>query len=288
MNTQTVCYTASGRGKRRMAGHIVCSLLLALLLVFLLFPFYWTFLTSVKPEIELFNSTVTYWTQNATFESYTLLFRHFDFFKPIGNSALVAGITTLVSLAVSVMAAYAFSRFRFKGRKMMMIMFLSNNMFPTVLLLSPLYFIMRKAGVLYTPWALVLAYTTFTIPFSVWLLNGYFNALPISLEEAAMIDGANRLRAFFNVIFPILSHGLIATGVYIFMTSWNEYTYAVMFTNKATRTVPVVLKSLVGSFGVNWNLLCSGGVVTIIPVCIMFFFAQNRLVEGLTAGAVKG
>ncbi len=288
MNTNTVRLAANGKTGRRRGGNLVSPLFLVCLLVFLLFPFYWTFLTSVKPETELFSSTVSYWTRNASFESYTLLFRHFDFLNPIGNSALVAGITTFVSLTVSVMAAYAFSRFRFKGRKAMMIMFLSNNMFPTVLLLSPLYSIMRKMGVLYTPWALVLAYTTFTIPFSVWLLNGYFNALPISLEEAAMIDGANRTRAFFDVVFPILSQGLIATGVYIFMTSWNEYTYAVMFTNKATRTVPVVLKSLVGSFGVNWNLLCAGGVVTIIPVCIMFFFAQNRLVEGLTAGAVKG
>lgn len=273
-----------GQKAGRISGHI----LLALLLVFLLFPFYWTFLTSIKPESELFNAVVTYWPMQPTFEAYDLLFRHFNFLNPIGNSAYVALVTTLVSLAVSVMAAYSFSRFRFKGRKLMMIMFLSNNMFPTVLLLSPLYSLMRKIGLLYTPWSLVLAYTTFTIPFSVWLLNGYFNDLPLSLEEAAMIDGANRLKAFFHVVLPILSQGLIATGVYIFMTSWNEYTYAVMFTNESTRTVPVVLKSLVGSFGVNWGLLCAGGVITIIPVCILFFIAQKRLVEGLTAGAVKG
>ena len=268
----------------RIAGH----LLLLILLVFLLFPFYWMALTSVKPQNELFTPKAIYWTKNATGANYTQLFRHFDFIKPIGNSALVALITTLVSLAVSTMAAYAFSRYRFRGRRAMMIMFLSNNMFPTVLLLSPLYSIMRRLGLLYTPWALVVSYTTFTIPFSVWLLNGYFGDLPISLEEAAMIDGANRVQGFFKVVLPLLSQALIATGVYIFMTSWNEFTYAVMFTNQNGRTVPVVLASLVGSFGVDWGLLCAGGVITIIPVCIMFFFAQKRLVQGLTAGAVKG
>lgn len=276
------------RSAKSTLAAVASMLLLLAMLLFLLFPFYWTFLTSIKPENELFGPKVTYWPQEPQLDSYTLLFRHYDFWKPMLNSFRVAAITTLLSLAVSLMAAYAFSRYRFPGRKAMMIMFLSNNMFPTVLLLSPLYATLRQVGILYTPWALVLSYTTFTIPFSVWLLGGYFNDLPLSLEEAAMIDGANRLNAFFKVILPILAPGLVATGVYIFMTSWNEYTYAVMFTNEATRTVPVVLKSLIGSFGTNWGLLTAGGIITIIPVCIMFFFAQKRLVEGLTAGAVKG
>ena len=169
-----------------------------------------------------------------------------------------------------------------------MVMFLTNNMFPTVLLLIPLYAIMRNIGLLYTPWALVLAYTTFTIPFTVWLLNGYINDLPLSLEEAAMVDGCNRAQAFIKIIFPILVPCLVATGVYIFMQSWNEYTFAVMFTNENNRTIPVALKNLIGQLGVQWDLLTAGGIITIIPVCIMFFFAQKRLVEGLTAGAVKG
>ena len=204
------------------------------------------------------------------------------------NSFIVASITTVVSLTASTLAAYAFSRYRFKGRKFMMALFLSNNMFPTVLLLIPLYSIMRNLKLLYTPWALVLAYTTFTLPFSVWLLNGFFNDLPMSLEEAALVDGCNRRMAFFKIILPILGPSLVATGVYIFMTSWNEYTFAVMFTNNASRTIPVALKSLIGQLGVDWGLLTAGGIITIIPVCIMFFFAQKRVVEGLTAGAVKG
>jgi multiple sugar transport system permease protein len=204
------------------------------------------------------------------------------------ESFIVAISTTIVSLFASTLAAYAFTRYDFKGRKPLMAMFLTNNMFPTVLLLIPLYTIMRKLGLLYTPWALILAYTTFTIPFSVWLLNGYLKDLPISLEEAAMIDGASRAQAFIYIVLPVLTPCIVATGVYIFMNSWNEYVFAMMFTNPGNRTIPVTLNSLIGQLGVQWDLITTGGIITIIPVCIMFFFAQKRLVEGLTAGAVKG
>ena len=154
-------------------------------------------------------------------------------------------------------------------------MFLTNNMFPTVLLLIPLYAIMRKIGILYTPSSLVLSYTTFTIPFSIWLLSGFLDDLPLSLEEAAMVDGANRAQAFLKIILPILMPGIVATGAYIFMNSWNEYTFAVMFTNEANRTIPVALKNLIGQLGVEWGMLTAGGIITIIPVCVMFFFRQN-------------
>jgi multiple sugar transport system permease protein len=268
----------------RLPGHIV----LAALLAFLLFPFYWTFVTSIKPEAELYGATVTYWPSAPTFGSYLKLFSDFDFIRPMANSLIVAASTTAVSLAVSLLAAYSFSRFRFRGRKLLMTLFLTNNMFPTVLLLIPLYAIMRKLGMLYTPGSLILSYTTFTIPFSIWLLNGYLDDLPSSLEEAAMVDGANRAQAFLSIILPVLMPCIVATGAYVFMTSWNEYTFAVMFTNEASRTIPVALRNLVGLLGVQWGLMTAGGILTIIPVCIMFFFAQKRLIAGLTAGAEKG
>lgn len=258
-----------------------------LILLFLLFPFYWTLVTSLKPEQELYGP-VTYWPQQLTFASYEKLFNEFDFLKPMGNSLLVAVCTTAITLVVSTLAAYAFTRFEFKGRRGLMVMFLTNNMFPTVLLMIPLYTIMRTIGILYTPLALILSYTTFTIPFTVWLLNGYISDLPVSLEEAAMVDGCNRAQGFLRIVMPVLIPCLISTGVYIFMQSWNEYTFATMFTNSSNRTIPVALKSLIGNLGVQWDLLTSGGIITIVPVCIMFFFAQKRLVEGLTAGAVKG
>ncbi|MBQ8962921.1 MAG: carbohydrate ABC transporter permease [Clostridia bacterium] len=261
---------------------------LVIFLLFLLFPFYWTFVTSLKLPEELHSLKVIYWPQNPSFQAYSHLFGQYNFLHPMKNSLVVAVITTLISLSVSTLAAYAFSRFRFLGRKPLMVLFLTNNMFPTVLLLIPLFTIMRKMGLLYNPASLVLSYTTFTIPFSVWLLTGYLNDLPIALEEAAMIDGANRAQGFLRIVLPLLLPCMLATGVYIFMQSWNEYTFAVLFTNETSRTIPVSLKMLVGQLGVQWDLITAGGIITVIPVCIMFFFAQKRLVAGLTAGAVKG
>ncbi|MBK5200553.1 MAG: carbohydrate ABC transporter permease [Spirochaetaceae bacterium] len=261
---------------------------LLILLVFILFPFYWTFITSIKVESELYGQA-TYWPKSVTFDAYHKLFTTtINFFDSMKNSFIVATETTVVSLFVSTLAAYAFSRYKFKGRAPLMGLFLCNNMFPTVLLLLPLYAIMRKLGLLYTHISLVLSYTTFTIPFSIWLLNGFINDLPLTLEEAAMIDGCSRGKAFMKIIIPILGPCLVSTGVYIFMNSWNEYTFAMMFTNSKTRTIPVALKNMIGQLGVQWDLLTAGGILTIIPVCIMFFFAQKRLVSGLTAGAVKG
>jgi len=275
-------------GKRAASRLFLLILPLAIILIFLLFPYYWTLVTSLKPNAELYSATVQYWPAEPTLEAYKQLFGQFNFLKPMWNSFLVAIITTALSLTVSMLAAYSFSRFRYKGRKFLMVLFLTNNMFPTVLLLIPLYTIMRRMNILYTPASLVLSYTTFTIPFSVWLLNGYLNDLPMSLEEAAMVDGANRAQAFMRIILPVLIPCLLATGVYIFMQSWNEYTFAVLFTNDRNRTVPVALKSLIGQLGVQWDLLTAGGIITVIPVCVMFFFAQKKLVAGLTSGAVKG
>ena len=274
--------------RQRLSRVFLLWLPLVLFLLFLLFPFYWTFVTSLKLPEELHSLKVIYWPQHPSFQAYSHLFGQYNFLHPMKNSLIVAVITTVLSLTVSTLAAYAFSRFRFVGRKPLMVLFLTNNMFPTVLLLIPLFTIMRRMGLLYHPSSLVLSYTTFTIPFSVWLLTGYLNDLPIALEEAAMIDGANRAQGFLHIVLPILLPCLLATGVYIFMQSWNEYTFAVLFTNESSRTIPVSLKMLVGQLGVQWDLITAGGIITVIPVCIMFFFAQKRLVAGLTAGAAKG
>lgn len=257
-------------------------------LLFLLFPFYWMFVTSVKTNEEIYANPLIYWPQEFTWATYEKLFGYFDFLKYMRNSLVVAVFTMILSLIVSTLAAYAFSRYNFPGRKALMAVFLSNNMFPTVLLMIPLYSIMRQLGLLYSPGGLVLAYTTFTIPFSVWLIQGFIRDVPFALEEAALVDGCNRVSAFLRIFLPVLTPCLLAAGVYMFMQAWNEYTLASMFTNPDSRTIPVALNSLIGQLGVEWDMLCAGGTITILPVCIMFFFAQKRLVSGLTAGAVKG
>lgn len=260
---------------------------LLIFLLILIFPFYWIFITSIKDEAELYGA-VTYWAHNISFAAYKELFTSFNFPKYMWNSLIVAIVTTVITLLFALLAAYAFCRYKFTGRKFLMGLFLCNNMFPTVLLMIPLYSIMRQMGLLYKPASLVLAYTTFTLPFSVWLLNGYIKDCPMSLEESALIDGCNRYQAFIKVFLPIMKPCLVATGVYIFMQSWNEYTYASLLTNAGSRTITVALKTLIGQLGVQWDMLTAGGIISVIPVCIMFFFAQKRLIEGLTAGAVKG
>lgn len=274
--------------KSKLTQLLTFYLPLAFLLIFSLFPFCWTLITSIKPQKELFSSTFHYLPYSPTMENYVELFAKTNFMDNMINSFIVALATSIVSLAVSIMAAYAFSRFRFRGRIAIMVSFLTINMFPTVLLLIPLYSIMRMLGLLYTPVSLVLAYSTFTIPFAVWLLTGYLNDLSSSLEEAALIDGCNRKQAFFKIILPLTVPGIIATGIYIFITAWNEFVFAVMFTNQGSRTLPVALQAFVGQFDIQWGLLTAGGVVTSIPILILFMFIQRRLVEGMTSGAVKG
>ena len=261
---------------------------LILLVIFALFPYLWTFLTSIKPEKELYTPVLRYLPRQPTLDNYSTLFNKTNFFKNMGNSFLIAGITSIISLFVSLLAAYSFARFNFKGKIFFMISFLLINMFPPVLLLTPLFTIMRKLGLLYTPYSLIIAYSTFTVPFSVWLLTGYIQDLPVSLEEAAMVDGCSRLEAFVKITLPLTIPGIIATGIYIFITAWNEFIFALMFTNEATRTLPVALQTFIGQFEIQWGLLTAGGVVTTIPVVVLFMFIQKKLVEGLTAGAVKG
>ncbi|HHW03116.1 MAG TPA: carbohydrate ABC transporter permease [Thermoanaerobacterales bacterium] len=261
---------------------------LSLLVLFAVFPYIWTFLTSIKPDTELYTSEVKYFTQHPTFKNYMDLFQKSNFMKNMMNSFFVAMATAVISLFVSVLAAYAFARFEFKGKMYFMVSFLLINMFPAVLLLTPLFVIMRKIGLLYTPYSLVIAYSTFTIPFSVWLLTGYIRDLPVALEEAAMVDGCNRMQAFFRITLPLTAPGIVATGIYIFITAWNEFVFALMFTNEATRTLPVALQTFIGQYDIQWGLLTAGGVITTIPVVVLFMLVQKKLVEGLTAGAVKG
>ena len=259
-----------------------------LIMAFLLFPFYWTFITSIKTPGELYGAAPGYLPQNPSFESYKKIFMETGFLEPMRNSLIVATSTTLLSLFVSTLAAYAFSRYRFPGRRPLMAVFLANHMFPPVLLLVPLYVIMKRIGILHTPLALILAYSSFTIPFSIWLIFGYLKSVPASLEEAAMIDGANRAQAFVSIVFPALRPCLTATGVFLFITSWNEYIFAAMFTDPDSRTIPVALGMLVDQPGLQWELISAYGIITVIPVFLMFFLVQGRLIERFTTGTIKG
>ena len=261
---------------------------LAVIVCFVLFPYLWTFLTSIKPTEELYTMDVKILPRNLTFENYKTLIENTDFLTSMLHSIIIAVITSCISMVVSSMASYAFARYRFKGKNLALSGILLLYMFPSVLYLTPLFVLFNNLKLIGSPIALVVSYCTFTIPFSIWLLSAYMKSIPLELEEAGKIDGANIPQLLYYVVMPLLKPGLIATGTYVFINSWNEYLFAVMFTTSDNRTLPVSLASLVGEYDLRWDIISAGAVAAMIPVVILFMFVQKSLVAGLTAGSVKG
>jgi arabinogalactan oligomer/maltooligosaccharide transport system permease protein len=205
------------------------------------------------------------------------------------NSLIVAGLTTLVGIALACTAAYALSRFRFAGRRFGLATFLAVQMFPGTLLLMPLYVILHNLGLLNSLFGLVLVYATTAIPFCVWTLKGYFDTLPKELEEAARLDGASTWTIFFKIMLPLARPGLAVTALFSFMTAWNEFILASTFlTDDSSYTLPVLLKSSVGRYSADWGYFAAGAILTSLPVMALFYVLQKYLVGGLTAGSVKG
>lgn len=260
----------------------------ALIVLLAIGPFLWMILTSLTPSARIAASGVSVSPAGWSADNYLRLLRQTSFLGNMGHSLIVALGTVAVGLTVSVTAAYAFSRFRFRGRRLLMLQFLLVNMFPVVLLILPLFILMRKLGLLDTHLALILANSTVAIPFAVWMLRSYVGAIPKSLDEAAMIDGCSRLAALRRVVLPLALPGIISTGIYIFITAWNEYLYALTLGGRNVRTVTVAIQTLIGEYQIEWGLLAAGGVVGALPVTILFLLVQRRLVGGLTQGAVKG
>ncbi|KQT52535.1 MULTISPECIES: carbohydrate ABC transporter permease [unclassified Aureimonas] len=270
--------------KRLLTTHIPVALIVLLALG----PFAWMILTSLTPSAEIVSHGVSVGPSSWSADNYVRLLRQTSFLDNMGHSFIVAFGTVVLGLLVSVTAAYAFSRFRFAGRKALMLQFLLVNMFPIVLLILPLFVMMRRLGILDTHLGLIIANATTAIPFAVWMLTSYISAIPKSLDEAAMIDGCSRLTAMRRVVLPLALPGIISTGIYIFITAWNEYLYALTLGGRNVRTVTVAIQTLIGEFQIEWGLLAAGGVVGALPVTILFLLVQRRLVGGLTQGAVKG
>jgi len=259
-----------------------------LMVVLAMGPFVWMILTSLTPSERLSATGVSLSPAGWGLDNYARLFEQTSFLGNMGHSLIVAVGTVVLGLTVSVTAAYAFSRFRFPGRKAIMLQFLLVNMFPVVLLILPLFVLMRRLGILDTHLGLILANATVAIPFAVWMLTSYIGAIPKSLDEAAMIDGCSRLSALRRVVLPLAMPGIISTGIYIFITAWNEYLYALTLGGRNVRTVTVAIQTLIGEYQIEWGLLAAGGVVGAMPATLLFLLVQRRLIGGLTQGAVKG
>ncbi len=269
---------------RRLMG---TELPILLVLTFALAPYAWMVVSSIKPTAELTRVPLVYWPDAATLGHYADLLKRTSFAVNLTNSLVVALGAVVLGLGVSIPAAYAFSRFRFPGRRVLLVTFLVVNMFPIVLLIIPLFILMRSLGLLDSYGALVLGHGTFAIPFAVWMLTSYMNGIPVELDEAAMIDGCSRLATIRRIVLPLAAPGIATTGIYIFITSWNEYLYAMMLSGHDVRTVTVALQLFIGEFQIQWGMLTAGGTLVALPVTILFLFVQRRLVGGLTAGAVK-
>lgn len=273
--------------RSRLARAVQVEIPVLAIVLFALAPYAWMVITSFKPNEEIAQWPVAYWPSEGTLQHYRDLLARTTFAGNLLNSFIVAVGAVTVGLLVSVPAAYAFSRFRFRGRRFLMVQFLVVNMFPIVLIIIPLFVLMRALGLLDTFLGVIAGHSTFAIPFSIWMMTSYMNAIPPELDEAAIMDGASRLQTIRLVILPIVMPGIVTTGIYIFVTSWNEYLFAMMLSGQNVRTVTVALQLFIGEFTVQWGLLTAGGTLVAIPVTILFLLVQRRLVGGLTAGAVK-
>jgi multiple sugar transport system permease protein len=259
------------------------------LAVMVLFPFYWMTITSFKTEEQMRSIVSMFWPRPFAIENYQQLLARTEFAAWYGNSITVAVSSTLLATAVGTVGAYALARLKFLGRGFMASATLITYLVPPSILFIPLYKQMQGLGLANSLAGLIAAYPSFTVPFVTWLLMGYFESIPEELEEAAMIDGATRFGAFYRIVLPLSAPGVLAAGLYAFTQAWNEFLYALVFiTDGRLRTLPVGLASFITGDVYGWGYLMSGAVLTTLPVIAAYIYLQKYMVEGLTAGGVKG
>ena len=273
---------------RARPAAVVLTVAGALLLAASLFPIYWMVAASLTPESRLFESRPLLPTV-VTFEHYRALFDERDFLVPIRNSLLVSGLTTIVAVPVAALCAYSLARLRMRGKGLLLAFVLAVSMFPQISIVPPLYLILRELRLLNTYPGLVLPYLTFSMPLAIWLLTGFFRQLPRELEEAAMLDGATRMRTLRDVVLPLAAPGVASTAILTFLYCWNEFLFALSFTLGPDRyTVPVAIMLFRGRYQVPWGEVLAATVLATIPVALLVLACQRRIVAGLTVGATKG
>ncbi|MBV9491514.1 MAG: carbohydrate ABC transporter permease [Verrucomicrobia bacterium] len=303
--TTTTTTTTAGRpgaqpvvagvpGRERLQGkalvlRVLFYLLVAAVLLFNLFPFFWAVLSSFRPSSELFSTNLV--PRSLTLHSYEEVFKDPRFMASLLNSVIVSGSTVLVSLALGSLCAYALGRlpFRFKGPVLYLI--LTMTMFPQISVLSGLFVMLKTLGLFNTRQGLVLTYLIFTMPFTIWVMTQYFRSLPRELEEAAYVDGASPLTVFWKILLPLTMPGLVSTGLLAFIAAWNEFLFALTFTvTDNMKTVQVAISQFSGSssFEQPWGSIMAASMVVTVPLVLLVLIFQYRIVEGMTAGAVKG
>lgn len=276
--------------KRSLLGGIAFNLMAWSIVFVVAFPLVWMVITSVKPQFELFRIPPTFWPEQITFEHYTRLLFETPFLTYMRNSLVLSTTTTILVVGVATLGAHSLVRFRYRGRETLAQLVLFTYLLPSVVLLLPLYLMMVWLGVANSLFSLVIAYTTFALPYALWLLRSFMQGIPEDLESAALVDGATRMGAFFDVILPQALPGIISTCLFTFILSWNEYLYALVLVNTdAARPLTTgVMSMLVSAFNIEWSLLMAASVMMSIPLIIIFAFLQKFLTRGFGAGGVKG
>lgn len=292
-----VKHTPKGKGAGHYAKRTLFWMLIVFILVYTIFPFYWSIATAVKPDAEIASTPVIYWPKEISWVHFEYVFDNGDFLKALRNSALVSAATVLLALAVGSLGAYALGRMRFRGRTFTLYLILSMTMFPAIAILGSLFRMIRGDWFIPTPniyntwWALIVTYLTFTLPFTVWVLTNFFKAMPGELEEAALVDGASAMRTFWEILLPLALPGLVTTGLLAFIAAWNEFLFALTFTQDfSARTAPVAIASFSGNTQYDYpfgNIMAASVIVT-LPLVVLVLIFQRKILGGLTAGAVKG
>ena len=258
-------------------------------LVIVVFPFYWMVNTSLKPASEIFLSPPTFISSNWSLDAYVTVLTQRPFARYFLNSLVVTLGTTLLSVTLAAFAAYGFTRFFPRGATPFIVFLLFTKMLPETLLIIPYFQLMSSLGLLNSYFALILAYSSFALPFSVWMLIGFFRSIPRDIDEAAKIDGASYLKTFFLVILPLARPGLVAVALFTFLIAWNSYLWALVLTTDASMHVlSVGVANMVGEYRVQWNELMAAAVIAAVPVMLLFSFLEKHLVNAITSGAVKG
>jgi ABC-type glycerol-3-phosphate transport system permease component len=276
---------------RAVSGQALWSALAAAVILFVVLgPFYWVLNIALTSEEQSFTHGIHYLPIGFTLQNFVGIFEAVAFGRAFVNSVVVAVSVTTLAIALSIFAGYSFARFNFRGRRLLIVSLLLIYMLPSILLLVPMMVIFRTLGILNTYPALILAESTHAVPFAVWLLTNYFASLPRELEEAAQVDGCDRVGAMVRIALPLAVPGLVAAALFVFIASWNNFLFAFMFTSgENARTLPVLLRMFaMGESSVQWGKIMAGAVLTTLPVAAAFLFFQRYLIRGLAAGAVKG
>lgn len=274
--------------QKEKIGNGLCHVYLIILSVIAFFPLVWVLLCSVKSSGELTANPTRFLPKHFTLENFTHVIQDLGFAGNISNSLIIAISTTCIAIVVSSMAAYGIVRFFPKLGSIMSKVLVATYMLPPILLAIPYSMVMAKLGFVNTRVGLVIVYLSFSVPYAVWMLVGFFKTVPLGIEEAARVDGANKLQTFVRIVLPLVMPGIVATAIYTFINAWNEFLYSLILINSTDKmTVSVALKSLQGSEILNWGDMMAASALVVVPSVIFFMFIQNKIAGGMTDGAVK-